>query len=279
MASIEFINKRIDSANTRIASLEKKIKRINDAKASGWKINPYYYTEYDLNSAIRELEDAKNSLEKYNNMLEIETEKQGSRDVQVIIDFLDKWKERVFEYFEDGFKELKALGDECREYYSQSCNYKLSQAERDDAKEKYTAVNNKYKSLLYGTYVDELAHSYDGRPYTVSRKVESGRLEYLLPYKKNTYDESIQYVKKCLDEEAKRKYDFIIERTNKIVGKIEDASNLRIGAKDDLNGYIIGTRGVAKVQTIGAGGYNEDSIVNVKHGQRFHFRTLINPVK
>ena len=74
-------------------------------------------------------------------------------------------------------------------------------------------------------------------------------------------------LEKDLDEEANRKYDFIIERTNAIVGEITDASDLEVGAKQDLNGYITGTRGRAKVQTIGAGGYNI---------QCFHFRTLIN---
>jgi hypothetical protein len=75
---------------------------------------------------------------------------------------------------------------------------------------------------------------------------------------------------KVLEQEANRKYDFIIERTNAIVGKITDASNLKVGAKQDLNGFIIGTKGRAKVQTIGAGGYNI---------QCYHFRTLINEMK
>ena len=53
----------------------------------------------------------------------------------------------------------------------------------------------------------------------------------------------------------------IIERTNKIVGEITDAAGLTITA-GELNGVIIGTKGKARVKTIGCGGYNTDVIVN-----------------
>ena len=77
-------------------------------------------------------------------------------------------------------------------------------------------------------------------------------------------------LQKELDVEADEKYDAIIERTNAICGKITDARGLWTSAKGDLDGIIIGERGVAKVQTIGAGGYNI---------QCFHFRTLVHEVK
>ena len=75
-----------------------------------------------------------------------------------------------------------------------------------------------------------------------------------------------EYMRHIVAEEKKRKYDFLVERICAIVGTITDATNLRVGEKGDLNGYIIGTDGEATVQTIGAGGY----II-----QCFHYRTII----
>ena len=83
-------------------------------------------------------------------------------------------------------------------------------------------------------------------------------------------EKEIAKLNKDLDKDANTKYDFIIERTNAIVGTITDATNLKIGRKGDLNGFIIGERGKAKVETIGAGGYNI---------QCYHFRTLINKIR
>lgn len=107
-------------------------------------------------------------------------------------------------------------------------------------------------------------------PRKGEQKVREGEYEHLRPYSnERSLEAAMQQLAKDLNEEANRKYDFIIERTNAIVGEITDASGLSVGSKQDLNGFIVGTRGTAKVQTIGAGGYNI---------QCFHFRTLINAV-
>lgn len=84
----------------------------------------------------------------------------------------------------------------------------------------------------------------------------------------SSIEESESKLLKDLKAEANAKYDDIIERTNKIVGEITDASELRINAKGNLDGIISGTRGKASVTTIEAGGYNI---------QCYHFRTLIKP--
>ena len=82
-----------------------------------------------------------------------------------------------------------------------------------------------------------------------------------------------------MNEEAEAKYLDMIERVTDITGEITDASNLEISPQGDIDGIITGKDGVAKVQTIGAGGYNTGRIVNVKRGPIFHFRVLVRRIK
>lgn len=70
MASIEFIQKRVDGAKAKIEKLNKKLERIEIAKASNYKENnPYCYSDYDFRYTVRDLEEAKTSLQKYENQL------------------------------------------------------------------------------------------------------------------------------------------------------------------------------------------------------------------
>ena len=128
------------------------------------------------------------------------------------------------------------------------------------------------KSELYSKlrgYYEKQEFVKNGKTYHKDVKVADGEWEHIAHYitRGKTTQEVMDYIKKELDKEADRKYDFIIERVNEICGTIKDASSLRVGAKDDLNGIIVGERGNAQVQTIGAGGYNI---------QCFHFRTLVH---
>lgn len=58
----------------------------------------------------------------------------------------------------------------------------------------------------------------------------------------------------------------LYNRVKEITGEITDCSYLSWGGKA-LNGYVVGKKGNAKVETIGAGGYNI---------QRYHLRVLVH---
>lgn len=281
MASIEFITKRIEGKKKEIAKLESKLSRIEKAKASNWENNPYYYGESDLKWTTRDLETARAALAEYEKQLIAETEKAGSRNIPAIVEFLEGWKERVKAHYNRGlipyFEEYNAVRELYRKYVA--LPYSVYDAnglptpnpERQKAEKEYNAARDELHGKTNGYFEEEEWVNPWGRKVTIKHKVAEGEYEYLRPYNEfRTYEEGFAKLTKDVEQEADRKYDFIVERVNAICGTITDATGLKVGAKGDLNGFIIGERGTAKVQTIGAGGYNI---------QCFHFRTLIHEMK
>ena len=246
MASKKFIQDRITGKIREIEKLNAKMERIEKAELTNWEVNPYCYDERDKHYTLKDLENAKKALADYQAQLVKAEEMEASRNVPVITEFLDRWYDHSVEYFlKEKAKYLEALKE-------------------------HTQVNQEFHEWYY---------SKEGRQ--AGREERNRREDEISTYNRNfhrQWNHVIQFdkgeswehtMKATLKNEYNRKYDFIITRTNDIVGQITDASNLTVGSKGDLNGYIIGTKGTAKVQTIGAGGYNI---------QCFHFRTLINPM-
>lgn len=88
------------------------------------------------------------------------------------------------------------------------------------------------------------------------------------------------WLEKEIEQEKNNKLIDLMTRVSKITGEIVDAQYLYIADDGNLNGYIIGKDGKAEVETIGAGGYNENVVLESgRHGQRFHFRVLVKPKK
>ena len=245
--TIETLEKRVAGKQAAIDKLNKKIERIEAAKATNWEKNPYYYSEYDLEVAHRDLNRELKSLADYEEQLNAEREKAASRNVPALVNFLETWKVETIAWF----KEEKIKYDEAKkEYYYED--------------HKYCDTWNSRGSL--GLTKEEI------------KKLEDDHRDYCRRFRSRwshvtqfyhgdrTWEDNLE---RDIEIEKNRKYDDIINRTNEIVGTITDASGLRVGAKQDLNGYIIGERGTAKVTTIPA----EGPI------QRFHFRTLIHKEK
>lgn len=240
MASIEFLNNRIAGKEKEIAKLTKKMERILKAQATEWKVNPYYYSESDIKWTQRDLDKATEDLKGYKDQLSKEQEKANSRNVKAILDFLEAWKVRVTGFYHESLPKYLEARDL---YYAEDSEH-----------------SNLWGQIPLREYCAQ-ARAIKDRFLKVW-----GFMEQYITTGDTIDDEKL---KKDLDRDAELKYDDIIERTNELIGKIEDANGLKIGGKGDLNGIIIGERGSVKVETIGAGGYNI---------QCYHFRTLIHKV-
>lgn len=259
MASLEFYEKRVAGKEKEIAKLQKKLDRIRKAEASGWEDNPYFYDAGDLRSTTRDLERAQSTLEEYRAKLTAEIEKSNSRDIPAIVEFLDQWKSRMTDLYTERFAEYPEAYEKYREDMKK---YNLDLFEERQLKKTDIEAWQKYRHDKEWT-----KSCFDSRFGLLDSYIN--RVLNPETHRYDMWGFDSEKFEKDLIAEANRKYDFIIERTNAIVGTITDASYLSVGSKGDLNGYIYGDKGTAHVQTIGAGGYRI---------QCFHFRTLIKPV-
>ena len=263
MATVEFLKKIIKGAEQKLEKLNKKLVRILKAEESNYeKNNPYYYNDYDKRSTLREIEECKKNLQMYGKDLSIAIEKENSRNVQVIIDFLQTWKEKVYETYKKDMMDYYDLSFEFHEE-SRKCGY-------GPKSEKYEELRQRLNHNLKGVWEQREYMNSWGNKSTTKVKIADGKWEHLSMYVfgRNSA-EAFKLLEKDLEKEAIRKYDFIIERTNKIVGEITDVSNLHIADNGELNGFIVGTRGKAKVTTIIANGPIRIA----------HFRVLIKEIK
>ena len=87
--------------------------------------------------------------------------------------------------------------------------------------------------------------------------------DYLIGY--SMYDKRYEIVERDIE----LRYIDFVQKVKNITGKIIDASFLRMGEKGEINGFVEGEKGRAKVETFGAGGWNI---------QRFHYRTKVTDI-
>ena len=270
----DFITKKENTILNKTELIAKKNAKIaaeTDENEKRWLEYDVKHLSEDISRLNDEIADRRASLEKYKAELTTETEKAASRNVPAIVEFLNNWKQRVFDYYNAGLVPCYELKAHVAELGAKVRNFRYMTPEYDAAYAEYSKAWQEFHDKTCGIFEEQEVVNKWGRKETRKVKVEPGEYEYLRPYDcRDNYDDAVSRLRRDIDEEANRKYDFIIERVNAICGKITDASGLSVGAKDDLNGEIIGERGVAYVQTIGAGGWNI---------QCFHFRTLIHEVK
>lgn len=254
-------------------------------------------------NGIKELEDR---CQKYRDSIAEEEKKNADRiasmnahttsingkDVNVIVEFLNNWEKevtkhlmKVFDFYvaesENWYnanikdtleykvtyycstsvtsEEIEELwkNSEYTKYYPTYAEYRTSHSYRDEC---YKAIDNN---------LDELKEKYESMFHV--KTIEKYAKTRHNP-KKEVFEENMR---KAIAKEKDRKYDRLIEDVNSICGKIIDMSHIHIGHTQNLEGYVIGEKGECELWTSIAGGFNENVIVNTKHGQIAHFRFYV----
>ena len=252
-------------------------------------------------NGIKELEDR---CQKYRDSIAEEEKKNADRiasmnahttsingkDVNVIVEFLNNWEKEVttywmkrFEYFENEHKSYyKEVIENSLEYMITYSSYE----NKDKIVEMWTTSdyvkfyptyeeynkNSNYRDECRGfirSALNEMIEEYESR-FSIKQIEKWGKSKW--SPKKEVFEENMR---KDIAKEKDRKYDQLIMDVENICGKIIDMSHIKVGHKGDLEGYVIGTNGEAELWTTGCGGWNENVIVNVKHGQCFHFRFYV----
>lgn len=205
-------------------------------------------------SAYRDLAEAKFTLSKYKEKLAKMQSFEQEERIPIIWEFLQNWRADAYEFFVENSGEYGKLMkgfEDALEEFKNSDYYKslTSYGKKNDA---YYEWKNKYFRNIH----------------SLTKEIYLGN---------GRYDEV--KLNKLLDKDVDTKYKDFIARIQDKAGKIVDATDLRISGNGAINGIVIGESNKVKVETIIAGGYNQDVIVNVKHGQILHYRVLVNIIK
>ena len=261
-----------------------------------WTSNPIVQTQ----NGIKELEER---CQKYRNSIAEEEKKVADRkasieshsisvngkDVNVIVEFLNNWENKVTEHYMHIYEKYVT---EAKSYYEENVKglveYKFENTWGLSIEDLETLWATSEYTKYYSTWMDYNKAPYRNDCYKAihevlddaketyhsifNTKVIEKYAKTLHNPKKEVFEENMR---KDIAKEKDRKYDQLIKDVEGIVGKIIDMSHIKIGVKGDLEGYVVGTDGEAELWTSGAGGFNTNVIVNVKHGQCFHFRFYV----
>lgn len=222
-----------------------------------WAIYDVESKDDDIVRATHKLKEAERILNDWQEKLSIEMEKERFLSEQappVIVEFLEMWKEQARDWYIKAYARYIELKSE------------LEKA-KEEAKERFLKENPEARAWgrAYDRYLKE-----DEKYRSISQDIAAlgGHVATMASY--YTEEERLAWLERMLEEERRTKLYDLIQRINEVVGSILDASHLRVSDKGNLDGIIVGEKGKAKIETIGAGGYNI---------QCFHYRTLVHLLK
>lgn len=245
-----------------------------------WEISEVKGKLEDIKSATHKLQDAEQILENWKSKLNVEIEKERFLEgnaPQVIKDFLEEWKEKAYKWhvkrYDDYIQLIRTLKADAKaikyEYIknTQMDEVKAYQERWNETEEQAIEWLLQHKRL---NDLEKLLKEKELNYESINKRgINFAGATVLNMATIRNEEERLSWLNKDLEAEKKAKMLDLIYRINAVVGTITDATGLRISNKGNLDGFILGEEGKAKVETIGAGGYAI---------QVFHYRTLVHKI-
>ena len=257
--------------------------------------------DYDFNSKVSQLEDnlpklydLRRVVNNWQVKYDTELNKENAPKIQVLVDFLNEWGELATNWYHNSANTLVDAKNEFHQILAKFLSDKNYKSLNYDQKQELAKEFNEFMYNEYGVRPQYRFSTVDDDDW-VNAKTNVDTLTKdlaVVRFEKQDEDDYYSYVNdfgyglakgkyvlesfndeklsKIIEAEKKAKYEDLCNRISAVVGEITDVSNLRISAKGNLDGIVTGTKGKAKVETVGAGGYNI---------QIFHYRVLVHKIK
>lgn len=276
------LEQKVIDAEGRVAKREAVLKKHNSQLAKmiekGADRFDISIKREDIKSATSKLAEARETLANWQDKLNARITRDAYLEAntpEILKDFLESWKRHAIGYYQE--KRIRFIK------YREGLKAE-ERAARLEALQTLPSLE-KYRELYKGRELTDydLANLWPRRDvdaflsergleyHQIQKKLrEAGDQITLRLLEIHNEDEREAWLEKTMEEEKRAKLLDLIGRIMSTVGTITDAAALYIGPEGDINGIIVGTEGKAKIQTIGAGGYNI---------QCFHFRTLIHEIR
>lgn len=266
------------AAEKKKAIVQKQWDRLHKLIEKGADAYDISIKQDEIKEAERKLETARKTLDNWKAKLDEKISEDAYLEAnapEVIKTFLEGWKQRAIQYYMDRFTQHIKFREDLRQQELEARREALETLpELERARELYKGRGigeRELDNLFPRKPVQDFLHTRGLDYYQVQRKIKAdadGTINRMMGIW--DADERADWLEAEMEKEKRAKLLDLTQRIMKVVGRITDAGYLKIGPKGDINGYINGTEGKAKVETIGAGGYNI---------QCYHFRTLIHELK
>ena len=228
-----------------------------------------YWNRDRLRTNIYDLDSCKRVCENWEIKLNERINKDNIEKISSIWQFLCEWEKKSIEWYKENcklyFELKKSYEKKLTEYKNSDLFKERLEARLEQYNKEYLERNGRWlESIVKHSLENNFEDNYYNAIDVFTKAITKFRWRN---NKRVGYEVDEARLEKEVAKEKEKKYFDLVNRITKVIGKIINASDLRVGPKGELEGIVEGEKGKVRVETVGAGGYNI---------QRFHFRTLVH---